>query len=295
MIRRVFIIGVLSICCLAVSAQYIPMRKGAVLEYDYRDAKGKPLRDRWRAERFLRFTVEEVWGDSVANVGVWNEAFERLATNAMMRPAVDGLCYGDVSVGAEGVVFENMQWLFTGIPVVFEDMSGELPEDEEDHPNFTVEVSSTSRLPRELHAGDSLPGERYELVFTEHLSEKEIASREESNVIMEEIMLSEYGEAWKAPVSLKNSLKAVTRNRYVEGMERVKTPAGEWDCWKISYEVVGPTEQIHGLPRRFQGEAVPNVIRYVDYMSPEVGLVRREKFNLAGRRVEEIMELEKIL
>ncbi len=282
----------------ATAQTFFPMRKGAVLEYKYRDEKGKTLRDSWRNERFLRFTVEEIWGDSVANVVVENEAFERYAKNTSIQPAIADLCYGDVRVTPQEVIFDNMQWLFTGIPPEnFAYMPEELPKGDKYFEGFTfrVRADAVSTLPRELHAGDSLPDWRYEVVYREEITEELAARRKESYAEMEEIMMSEFGERWKAPETMGISLTASVNNRYVVGKEMVTVPAGEWECWKITYEVVGPTERNIGIPERFQPRVAPVVTKYVDYMSPEVGLVRREKMNGTGRKVEEMMELDKIL
>lgn len=44
---------------------FFPMKQGAVLEYEYRDGKGHPMRDKWRNGRWLRMTVEQTWGDTL--------------------------------------------------------------------------------------------------------------------------------------------------------------------------------------------------------------------------------------
>lgn len=289
--RKTLLICLLILGCEVAGAQFIPMRKGAVLEYKYLDGKGRALRDAWRNERFLRMTVEDVWGDSVANVAIENEALKRLSGNWMVKDAVADLAYGDVRVTADGVTLDNMQWIFSGTPEFFSHLPEDMPEDESERVMpFGVDVDALHFLPAKMAAGDSLPEERYTVIWRENLTEKGMEYRREYFDEMREYMQGEF----KGSLAMDLSFKAVIRNRRVEGLERVAVPAGEWECWKLSYEVVGPMEEIIGLPNMFRRETAPPVIRYVDYMSPEVGLVKREKLNYRGNKVEETMVLTSV-
>ncbi len=108
------------------------------------------------------------------------------------------------------------------------------------------------------------------------------------------------------PHVLNYQLSAVVSDQVVEASERVSVPAGDFECWKITYKVVGPTGRGLGYPTRAEmiaagvppemlgrmfNEVVPVTTEYVDYLSPEVGLVKREKMNFRGNRVEEVMVL----
>ncbi len=276
-----------------VGAQtFFPIKKGVVLEYKYYNAKGKPLRNAWRNERFLRFTVEETWGDSIANVAIESDGLERALGITELKSAAANINYGDVSVTEDALTFENMQWIFPALPAFFDNFY----EGGEVESIYKAELSATSRLPKELKIGDVLPDEEYHALFTEEPiddSEEEDEDKEFMYFLMER------GLDW--PTKADISVDAVVRNRRVEAFERVKVRAGEWECWKISYEVVGPMEKIVGMPTKEEMEAaglymnfnseVTTIIKYIDYISPEVGLVKRDKFNFRGNKVEETMEL----
>jgi hypothetical protein len=89
-----------------------------------------------------------------------------------------------------------------------------------------------------------------------------------------------------------------TRNRKVEAFEKVETQAGAFDCYKITYELVvsdaNPFVIIHsdgmgvgGFPQ----QNAPEGIKCIDWLSPEVGLVKREKYNARGK-LQEVVQLE---
>ncbi len=282
-----------------VAQTFIPMQKGAVLEYKYYDAKGKPLRDQWRNVRWLRFTVDEVWGDSVANVTIESEAMARLSKNILVQQAIADISYGDVRVTAAGVEFDNMQWLFTGIPAMFALLPGDMSEEvqkealDEIAP-YRAELSATHFLPADMAVGDSLPDERYELIYREQVTEELKKKRDKEYAETEGEMMMARGETVSLPRRIDLSSKAVIRNRRVEAFEKATTPAGTFDCWKISYEVVGPTESVVGFPPQMNMERTTPMVKYVEYVSPEVGLVKREKMNYRGNKAEETMVLESI-
>jgi hypothetical protein len=295
--KRILIAVLLLVAGAAGAQSFFPMREGTVLEYKYYDAKGRALRNEWKSERWLRFTVEKVWGDSVANVVVENEAFARLAKNRVAQPVIAALSYGDVRADARGVVLDNMQWLFTGIPSEFnwlpdEELAGN--EDFEENAPWGATVDGVQFLPRELHTGDSLPDERYSVLYSEQFDEKIVEKRKEHNARIEELMFAGYGEQWKAPTTMSITFGATMSERVVTGQQRVKTPAGEFECWAISYRVVGPSERFLGIPERFRDQDAPPIFNYVDYLSPDVGLVKREKLNYRGNKVEETMVLESV-
>ncbi len=288
----------------AGAQSFIPMKKGAVLEYRYYNAKGRPLLDEWSKERWMRFTVEDVWGDSVANVVIESSQLAQFgAMNEPMKRTTTEIGYGDVSVTAEGVTFENMRWVFPQIPSMFSlytlsergrsHSGGWFGSDGESY--YRAELSATSHLPREIHVGDKLPDEQYRALFVDVLSEAQRASREEMKEKFVEHLNS------RAPTaSLNIEDRASFINRRVEAFEKVSVPAGEFECWKISYELVKPEFKVLGLPdeqlvkERIISGNPPVVTKYVDYLSPEVGLVKREKMNFRGKRVEEMMVLIEI-
>lgn len=302
--KHLFLLA-LALTVMSAGAQtFIPMRKGAVLEYKYYNAKGKLLNDEFRKTRFLRFTVDEVWGDTVANVTVENEYLARFAVmNEPLKRTTTELAYGDVSVTAEGVTFDNMRWLFPQVPSVFHFYTvsdngknytgGHFGSDGKSY--YRVEVSATSHLPRELHVGDKLPDEQYRALFVEVMSEKKLESREQ---LQDDLRVHFNDNA--PPASLNIEDRASIINRRVDAFEKVSVPAGEFECWKISYELVKPEFKVLGIPEEqllkenIISDNLPLIVKYIDYISPEVGLVKREKLNFRGNKVDEVMVLESI-
>ncbi len=294
--------NILIVCLLltagAAGAQtFFPMRKGAVLEYKYYDAKGKPLRDEWKNERWLRFTVDEVWGDSVANVLIDNENLARsAATNEPMKRTVSEMSYGDICITEKGVIFENMWWIFPQIPNIFNyyfiEPAGIRNGDtfcSDGESYYHVELSATSFLPYELQVGDKLPDERYSALFVEELSEQHRKMRKE----LSESYAQTTGD--KLPLTFNIQDRASIIDRRVEAFEKVSVPAGDFDCWKISYESVKPETKILGLPEGVNTIVTnPMAFKYIDYFSPDLGLVKREKLNFRGNKAEEVMILESI-
>lgn len=301
---------------LFASAQtYFPMREGATLEYKYYDDKGRALKDDWRKERWTRLTVDKMWGDSVANVAVEDGVLVQLAKDKLWEPAVESLGYGDVRQTATGTTMDNVQLLMPFPALLINNFKGG-PEGG----RLGVEISNSSTLPRELNVGDTLPEEHYrwtyQTFFDSSLSAEEREQYEQ--MVREEQdnaagQIEELGLKSKTSSTYTLTSSIVVRGRVVEGRETVQTPAGEFECWKITYEMVGPSERLLGFPTyeevidaivsaggtpdNINGYIGPSngvITKYVDYIAPSVGLVRREKLSDTGRRVKEVTVLEKL-
>jgi hypothetical protein len=70
-------------------------------------------------------------------------------------------------------------------------------------------------------------------------------------------------------------MKLVTRNRVVEARETITTPAGTFDCFKITYESAIDTRTM-GINRK-------SLSKGVEYYAPGVGNVRSEYYDDKGR------------
>ena len=68
-----------------------------------------------------------------------------------------------------------------------------------------------------------------------------------------------------------SDIKFITRNRKVEAMESITTPAGTFECYKITYENYMETRTM-GIPVRVTSKGV-------EYYAPGVGNVRSEFYN----------------
>jgi hypothetical protein len=303
----------------AAAQTYFPMKKGAVLEYKYYDNGGKPLLDKWRNERWMRLTVEEAWGDSIANVVIENETFARLAGVEAVRDVIGGISYGDVRVTPSETVFDNTMWTFMpeSLAITSTDHDKAVEQNEmfksiSEGVKISATVSAAVSLPHELHVGDELPEVRYEAVFSEEMPEETLVKRSEliglAKQQIAQVDLGSLDPAMREMFELVNEMdvskptattqSAVIRNRRVVAMEKV----GDYDCWKITYDIVGPTERTPGMPRFKVGangmlqrdDSAPPIFGYADYISPDVGLVKREKFNFRGNRVDEVMILVEV-
>jgi hypothetical protein len=80
-------------------------------------------------------------------------------------------------------------------------------------------------------------------------------------------------------------MKMLIQNRKVESRESITTPAGTFNCFKISYENVSDMK-IMGMNRRI-------ISRTVEYFAPGVGNVRTEHYDDKGR-LQSYMVLSKI-
>ncbi len=183
-----------------------------------------------------------------------------------------------------------MQWLIPPFPAMFNSLS------EDENTAYRLELSATSQLPRKLNIDDSLPDETWQALFKEVLGEEEANKRKAQLDRMKSEMEMAGEEMPLRSTTIDFDYKASVTNRKVEDKKIVTTPAGEWECWAIGYDVVGPSTSITGLPKERQEvmSGTPVITRYIDYLSPEVGLVKREKMNFRGNKVEETMVLESV-
>lgn len=274
---------------------FFPMRQGAVLEYRYHDAKGKPLRDAWRNERFTRLTVQKMWGDTLANVLIENETLAR-GKGALSPEIVEAFRWGDVAVSGDEVLFDNVLWWF--VTNSFDDTAGNTN-------HYRTTVNSAMRLPRTLKVGDTLP----DLVHRSEIVEEATPETKSGMRLSDDDAFSNMLAAQGDYAVLDELNKAFgttfimsATGRRVVGREKITTPAGEFDCWRVEYELVGPSERFMGSPASItvidgrievsvERDYMKQMVSYVDYFSPTVGLVRRDRLSAKGRKVEERMEL----
>lgn len=67
-------------------------------------------------------------------------------------------------------------------------------------------------------------------------------------------------------------------NRKVEGKESVTSPAGTWDCWKITYD--GRFRATIGGPT---GIGIPVNFKSTEWFAPGFGIVKTESYNKNGK------------
>ncbi len=69
-------------------------------------------------------------------------------------------------------------------------------------------------------------------------------------------------------------------NRKVEGKETVTSPAGTWECWKISYD--GRFRATVGGPA---GIGIPFNFKSTEWFAPGFGIVKTETYNKNGKLI----------
>jgi hypothetical protein len=69
-------------------------------------------------------------------------------------------------------------------------------------------------------------------------------------------------------------------NRKVEGKESITSPAGTWECWKISYD--GRFRATVGGPA---GIGIPFNFKSTEWFAPGFGIVKTETYNKNGKLV----------
>lgn len=301
------IIGVLLIAimwCGGAAAQdnYFPTKKGTELSYKYYDRRGKPLKDQWKNLRWMKFTVEDVWPQEdgiVINVAIANEIIEKLAKSKITEQVAENVSYGDVKIQGDSVVWDNMQWVASVIPEFFAYMTAHGG----DGPKYRLELAALSSFPCTMSVGERLRDESIlDAKYFEILSEEQIAERDKRMEEMRAELRVMYGGSFPSAFNSNPSIdvKAKTRNRKVEAFEQVETPAGTFDCYKISYELLIPsaydTYSVTVIDGMVSSESVTppaDVYKFADWISPKVGLVKREKYNNRGK-IEEVMILDSI-
>lgn len=302
-----------ALCVAGVSAQdncYFPTRKGAELSYKYYNARGKAIKDQWKNERWMKFKVEDVWpgedGGMVINVGIGNETIERMAKSRTLSPVAENLSYGDVKIEGDRVTLDNIQWLAEVTPEWFTYM---LANETETSSQYEVNLMAQTSFPRNMSVGQELPDEEIlNAKYKEILTQEQQAERDKQMQEMKDEMKAITASVGGAMVGgsfgdFSISAKGNTRNRKVEAFEKVETPAGTFDCYKITYELVVPTGGFGGfigsvgmnfdpmMGGGFPQQQEPDGVKYADWISPEVGLVKREKYNGRGK-LQEVMRLE---
>lgn len=310
--KKLTILLLAALCAAGVSAQaqdncFFPTRKGAELSYKYYNARGRELRNQWRDKRWMKLVVEDVWPSEdgmVINVGVGNDLIDRMAKTHMLGQAAGDLAYGDVKIEGNRVTYDNIQWLANVLPEHFLYI---FAHDNKDSQQYRLELMAQNTFPRQMAVGDTLPDEDVlDAKYIELLTPEQQAKRDETmKEIQNEIEVLKHSSGISIVGSFGDfsiTAKGRTINRRVEALEKVETPAGVFDCYKITYELIMP-DNLSGMyitvmhgggnmmmndgPRRQEPEGV----RYADWISPEVGLVKREKYNDRGK-LQEMVQLE---
>ena len=306
--KRVITLLLSALCAAGVSAQaqdncYFPTRKGAELSYKYYNARGKELKNQWKDKRWMKFVVEEVWPSDdgmVINVGISNDIIGRMAKTPTLELAAENFAYGDVKIEGDRVTLDNMQWLADVIPEMFLYMMGSGWTSDS---QYQVDVIAQTTFPRLMTVGEELPDENIlDARYSEVLTPEQQAERDEMMKEMRaEMEVISRANNFTVAGDFSISAKGQTRKRKVEAFEKVETPAGAFDCYKITYELIVPDRMFGGGMivfhdggamggNRFEQQEQPG-IKYADWISPEVGLVKREKYNDRGK-LQEVMRLE---
>ena len=273
--------------CMPVKAQnnFFPTHKGDQLLYKHYDARGREMKYKNRP-MWTRFTVDEVWiaddGDITANVEILNEYTSRLNREVEKHAVeyIDNMVYGDVKLVGDSVILDNMNGLLLKA-------LGSIPA-KGVYAGHTVNMSAVCTYPRDLHVGMELPD--IEVMHAE--TAPQISSQQVEKI--QETMAQFAMEQGEKPITggvvkaVPTVYKATMKNRRVEAVDNVDTPAGTFECYKITYELV---EEVTSL-NAGTGSGMKSSI-YTEWISPKIGLIKKVEYTSKNKLIE-TMILESI-
>lgn len=253
---------------------YFPAVKGAQLTYKHYDERGRQMKDKDRKPVWTTFTVEDVWpgenGGMVINVLIENQQTAGINRKVYEGAYVDNMIFGDVKIEGDSVVLDNMQGLLLRA-------LGNIPRKNANYESVEIKMNAVMVFPRELHVGLELPDRTVLDASVKMNQTSEAAERDR------EMLMAIYAEAgiFRDPgnkASVYSYASATIKNWRVEGEEKVETPAGVFECYKITYILEAYYSSIME-------------IAYAEWISPQVGLVKKVEYARKDK-VAETMVLE---
>ena len=250
---------------------FFPARKGAELIYKYYDRNGREMKGAARGPKWTKFTVENVWpaenGNITINVRIEDDYLKSLNTKNHERAYIDAMYYGDVKIEGDSVVLDNMHQLLLKA-------YGAIPAKDAHTASVSINMTAAYTFPRKLSVGMKLSDrEVMNVVVTDYNSEK-------MNDIINSALL-QMGLVGKATGHQNRKFTAKMTGRKVEALEKIETPAGSFECYKMNYL----------LDEKRIGSGFQTITSYAEWISPKIGLVKRERYDKRGR-TEETMILE---
>lgn len=234
----------------AQKSYFFPTQPGATLYYKYFDANGQPLTDKNKNDRWLKYTVvdfSDLQDSAVIQVfvqGIFTQKSEAAANKQATKEK-----FNQTITYRNGTMYTDNTRLFADV------MRAELSERLSGEDAFKMNVSSVSSQPVILKTGQKIPDEK---ILNTAFSVKAMGK---------DINMSFSGE---------------TKNKTVESIEDITTPAGTFRCYKIVYNVISTSDIVR---KKVQTS------RKIDWLFPEIGIIKSETYNDKGKLTEN-MQLE---
>lgn len=275
---------ILAIFCIApgkAQNYFFPIRPGAKLTYKHYDARGNQLKSD-RKPMWTEFTVEEVWpednGDITINVLILNQHTSGPDAGKYEPAYIDNIIYGDVKIRGDSLILDNMH---SQLLLIYD---GKIPPKSKDVASVEITMDAACTLPRELKPGMELP-DRKILDINIRSSLSEAKQQELANVALS--VGVDYNQAINFGAGDFNMKRSIIMKKWrAEALEDVETPAGTFGCYKITYEL--EDKEAYGIGH----QRVISIDPYAEWISPEIGLVKKVKYSRNGKKAEETMLLE---
>lgn len=223
----------------AQTASFIPLKKGVVCTYKYFNSKGKPeIVKGSKEEAFLRQTVVDVETEGNATV----------VTLSCESNQVDNIDYGEQIVedlkNLKFRIEDNVLYADNIMAKTSALLSSEFEKMSSDNMKVDIKIDGQqTQIPLDLSIGQILPDEE---------------------VMKTTIKMS-------GMMSMTFYTITTYRNRKVEAKEDVATPAGTFNCFKISYDLEAAMDM--GMMKQSSTEKV------IEWLSPEIGMIKTERYS----------------
>jgi len=239
----VFLLGLIYVSLGAQSATFIPTKKGVVCTYKYLDAKGKPeIVEGTKEEAFLRQTVVDVEKKgkaTIVSISCESNQFDNIDYARQIIEDLKNLEFRieDNVLYADNIMAKTSAFLSSEFTKM---SSGDMKVD--------MKIDGRQmQTPLDLSTGQTLPDEE---------------------VVKSTINMS-------GMMSMTFYITTTLKNRKVEAKEDVTTPAGTFNCFKISYDLEVAMDM--GMMKQNATEKV------IEWLSPEIGMIKTERYDEKGK------------
>lgn len=262
---------------------YFPVQKGAQLAYKHYDSRGREARDDDKKPMWTTYTVEDVWhrddGNITINVLIENQQTFGLDRTIYEGVYIDNMIYGDVKIMGDSVILDNMHGLLLrGL--------GNVPQKDPTYERMKIKMDAVMSFPRELYVGLTLPDRTVmyaEITKYNTLKEAQRIYNEWNSALIS-MGINDLSPLSDFMTSFGRR-RAEIKNWRVDKQENITTPAGSFNCYKITYDL-----EEYEL-RGYMHVSSLLITSRIEWVSPEIGLVKREEY-LRKNKVNQTMLLE---
>jgi len=239
---------------LAQDNYFVPQKVGTTYSYSYYDKKGKPVKtSKSKQEAFTRCTVEEVFmsnDTTVIQVLLESNLLDDIKGGKEKTDnEVENALLSDIQ-NMKFKIYNNILYadnLFGNTNQMMEKTFGEMLKGNVQM-DMKIDIQPV-KLPINLSVGETLPDE-------------------ESMKMVYKI---------SSPMNMSMSTINTLKNRKIIANEDVDTPAGTFNCFKLSYD--SELVQDMGIMKQSNTEKV------IEWLSPKLGAVKIERYNKKGNLI----------